>query len=203
MLWARTQSALSSGSPPATPCCQSNPAAKDAAKAYLYRGAGYLVSGDNDHAIADLSEAIKLDPTDDVALTNRGHAYRRNGEPQLAIADLTRAIELNPKEPANWFYRAVAYGDINDHDHAIADASRAIEIKPDDTYLHDTRGRSYAAKADYERALADYDLRDQAQPRIRRCLFQPRPRSISTSAIMREHWKTTIARSTSIQPFPT
>ncbi len=47
-------------------------------------------------AIADLDEAIRLDPTKSVAYTNRGHAWNEKGEYEKAIADLDEALRRKP-----------------------------------------------------------------------------------------------------------
>jgi Flp pilus assembly protein TadD len=66
------------------------------AKAYAERGAAHLNKGDIDQAIADYTEAIRLDPYDAEAYNGRGFAYGSKGEYDRAIADYTEAIRLNP-----------------------------------------------------------------------------------------------------------
>ena len=51
-----------------------------------------------DKAIADFTEAIRLDPKYAEAYCNRGCAYRNKGDYDKAIADFTEAIRLNPKD---------------------------------------------------------------------------------------------------------
>jgi formylglycine-generating enzyme required for sulfatase activity len=58
--------------------------------------------GEYDKAIADCTEAIRLDPKHVEAYHNRGVAYWNKGEYDKAIADFTEAIRL---EPTNDFYR--------------------------------------------------------------------------------------------------
>ena len=50
-----------------------------------------------DKAIADFTEAIRLDPKDADAYCNRARAYYSKGEYDKAIADYSEAIRLNPK----------------------------------------------------------------------------------------------------------
>jgi tetratricopeptide (TPR) repeat protein len=54
------------------------------------------MKGDYDRAIADLTEAIRLDPKYVWAYASRGEAYRMKGDYDRAIADLTEAIRLDP-----------------------------------------------------------------------------------------------------------
>src|SRR5271154_3400910 len=52
---------------------------------------------DYDGAVAAYSEAIRLDPTNSVAFTNRGSAKKAKGDLDGAIADENEAIRLNPQ----------------------------------------------------------------------------------------------------------
>jgi tetratricopeptide (TPR) repeat protein len=58
------------------------------------RGASFFEKGDFDNAIADCTEAIRLDPKDALAYLNRGLAYRSKGDSDKAIADFKEAIRL-------------------------------------------------------------------------------------------------------------
>jgi tetratricopeptide (TPR) repeat protein len=65
--------------------------------AYNNRGFVWHDKGDLDRAIADYSEAIRLDPKQANAYRNRGNALREKGDLDRAIADLNEAIRLDPK----------------------------------------------------------------------------------------------------------
>jgi tetratricopeptide (TPR) repeat protein len=47
----------------------------DLSRDYNNRGGAFSAKGDYDHAILDLDEALKLDPTNGGALINRGNSY--------------------------------------------------------------------------------------------------------------------------------
>jgi tetratricopeptide (TPR) repeat protein len=67
---------------------------------YLHRGEAYRIEGRYDQAIADLDQAIRLDPKSTfstMAYTGRGEAYRGKGDYHRAIADFEQAIRLDPK----------------------------------------------------------------------------------------------------------
>ena len=64
---------------------------------YSNRAAAYHAKGDNDRAMADLSEAIRLDPKLAMARNNRGAAYNEQGDNDRAIADYNEAIRIDPK----------------------------------------------------------------------------------------------------------
>jgi tetratricopeptide (TPR) repeat protein len=66
--------------------------------AYSNRGHAYTDKGDYDRAIADLSNAIRLNPTDAWSYNYRGVAYYSKNNYDKAIADYTEAIRLNSNE---------------------------------------------------------------------------------------------------------
>ena len=61
---------------------------------YALRGLSYLRKGNLDNAIADLSEAIRLDPNNASVYCDRSHAYERKGNLNKAKADIEQAEKL-------------------------------------------------------------------------------------------------------------
>jgi tetratricopeptide (TPR) repeat protein len=55
---------------------------------YTLRGAAYIIRGEYDHAIADLNEAIRLNPKDPEAFTTRGDAYAKKAGVARVVRDL-------------------------------------------------------------------------------------------------------------------
>jgi tetratricopeptide (TPR) repeat protein len=70
---------------------------RNRAVAYTSRGVEWRAKGQLDRAIADHTQAIKLDPKLSEAFYNRGNAYGDKGENDRAIADYDQAIRLSPK----------------------------------------------------------------------------------------------------------
>ncbi len=66
------------------------------ARAYLGRGLAWLWKGDNDKAIADLTEAIHLEPGVMRPTESGASPGKRRGEYDRAIADFTEAIRFDP-----------------------------------------------------------------------------------------------------------
>jgi tetratricopeptide (TPR) repeat protein len=117
---------------------------------YYNRGNTYQANGDNDRAIADFTEAIRLDPKYVRAYNNRGNAYHDKGDNDRAIADYTEAIRLDPKYTFAYNGRGNAYQAKGDNDRAIADFTEAIRLDPKYVFAYSNRC--------WARALAGRDL---------------------------------------------
>jgi lipoprotein NlpI len=137
------------------------------ARAYNNRGITYTHQEDFDRAIADLTEAIRLDPTWAGAYSNRGRAYREKGEDHRAIADLTESIRLDPRLAIAYYGRGRAYSNVGDFDRAMADFSEAIRLDPTSSpFPYLWRGRLYRGAGELDRAIADFTEAIRVDPRF-------------------------------------
>jgi len=98
----------------------------DLAFAYFNRGNAYFENKEHGRAIADFSEAIRLDPGFARTYNNRGFTYSVKGDYDNAIADYGEAIRLDPKYALAYYNRAGAYRIKGDFERAIADYDEAI-----------------------------------------------------------------------------
>jgi Tfp pilus assembly protein PilF len=64
------------------------------ATTYVYRGWSYTKKGEYDKAVADLSEAIRIDPKRVQAYECRAAAYRAKGDLDKAASDERKAQKL-------------------------------------------------------------------------------------------------------------
>ena len=103
---------------------------KNRAVAYWSRGNSYYLKREVDKAIADYTEAIKLNPEFALAYYGRGGAYKDKGEYVRAIADADKIIEINPQDPEAYSNRGSTYVAQGDKQRAIADYRKALEIDP-------------------------------------------------------------------------
>lgn len=70
----------------------------DAALSYccFNRGNLYLILGEFQRAVDDLTKALAASPKDATALSRRGQAYEALGQSGLALDDFRTALEINP-----------------------------------------------------------------------------------------------------------
>ena len=86
--------------------------------------------GQHEKAIADYSEAIRLDPKDASSCSNRGVSWAKKGQQDKAIADYSEAIRLDPNDVRTYVRRARARIESREYDQGIADFDKAIELDP-------------------------------------------------------------------------
>ena len=97
---------------------------------YTNRGVEYGAKDDNDRAITDHDQAIRLDPKNALAFNNRGKAYIAKRDNDRAIADYDQAIRLNPKYAAAFYNRGIAKHRNGDKAGGDADIARARHLQP-------------------------------------------------------------------------
>jgi lipoprotein NlpI len=136
------------------------------AVAFTNRAAAYLNTGENDRAIADASDAIRLDPKIATAYNNRAAAYKNKGDNDRAIADANEAIQLDPKYAVAYRNRAAAYVQKGDNERAIADYSEAIRFNPKMAVTYVNRAAAYLNTGDNDRAVADANEAIRLDPKI-------------------------------------
>lgn len=100
--------------------------------AFVNRAYGWKLREERSRALADLDEAIRLNPNDALAYNNRGIIWREKREIDNAIVDFTEAIRINPQPRSD----TAASGNIN---------------------VYTNRGLAWQAKEELDRALADFD----------------------------------------------
>ena len=132
--------------------------ATDKARAYNYRGWSYHRLGQNDKAIEDFTQAIKLDPDFARAYNNRGVIYNDLQQYDKAIPDFTQAIALKHK-PLTWPHanRGYSYYRLGQLPAALADFSRCIELQSNYAECYLQRGHVYKKMGEVEAARSDYE----------------------------------------------
>jgi tetratricopeptide (TPR) repeat protein len=107
--------------------------------------------GEGERAIADFSEAIRLDPKAAYAFYNRGHAWRAKGDISRALSDFEAVIKVDPTYVAAYTSRGLVYEAKGERDRARADFTTALSLpqKYDNgKWAHDTARARLALSED-------------------------------------------------------
>ncbi|MEP7288333.1 MAG: tetratricopeptide repeat protein [Chloroflexota bacterium] len=126
------------------------------AQEYFVRGLSKKENEDWDGAIADYTEAIRLDPRNAETYARRAGARYGKGDLDGTISDCTEAIRLDPHNANAYHNCALAREAKGDLDGTISDCTEAIRLNPQNAYSYDCRGDARKAKGDLDGAIADY-----------------------------------------------
>jgi tetratricopeptide (TPR) repeat protein len=137
---------------------------RDRAGYYNNRSGAWRLKRDFDRAIADGTQAIRLDPKLAAARYSRGAAWRDKGNFDRAIADFTEALRINPQFVEALVGRGVSWSAQGDPDRAIADLSEAIRLNPKVVNAYLGRGIAWHRKGDFGRAIGDYNQAIRLDP---------------------------------------
>ena len=84
-----------------------------------------------EEAIADCSEAIRLDPRNPALFLERAEARSAVGRFEEAVADYDRAIGLDPDHAVAYLGRCHAKSELGLHEEAVEDYDHAVGLDPD------------------------------------------------------------------------
>jgi tetratricopeptide (TPR) repeat protein len=121
------------------------------------QGVAALNKREYDRAIADLSEAIRLDPKNAKAFYARGLAWDAKKEYDKALADLGEAIRLFPPYAVAYHTRGSIWRAKKEYDKALADLGEAIRFDSKFSQHYYVRGLTWYETKEYDKALADLD----------------------------------------------
>ena len=146
-----------------------------AATAYFWRGFAHARNSAFDKAIADYSEALRIDPKNASAYNGRGLAYSNDsshgvlyfdrGQLDRALADFNEAVRLAPKISSVYANRANVHYRMDQLDLAIADYDKALQLDSTSAKVYNNRGMAYQKKGDYDRAIKEFDHALRLDPR--------------------------------------
>ena len=107
---------------------------------YGNRGWAYANKRDDEQAIRDFSESIRLDPRPMYALWDRALAYHRQGEFVKALTDYDRVLARDTNLADAYHNRGQIFEGRGDWSKAIADYSEAIRCEPTNDQFFVDRG---------------------------------------------------------------
>jgi tetratricopeptide (TPR) repeat protein len=137
---------------------------KDTTFAYKSRGNVYRTRKQDDLALVDYNQAIKLDPNYAPAYGNRGNVYYARKQYKLALIEYNQAIKLDPNLALAYCSRGNVYYVMEQYDLALAEYDQSIKLDPNDASVYAKRGNVYLDKKQYDLALADYNQVIKLEP---------------------------------------
>lgn len=127
-------------------------------RAYFFRGTAYMDKDQDDLAIQDFDQAIKLKPDLLGAVGNRGTAYVRKKQYDAAIKDFNQFIKLDRDNATGYFNRGIAHFHKALYDEAIRDFDDAIRLDRTKKQAIEMRDKAIKAKRDAEHPVpSNYD----------------------------------------------
>jgi tetratricopeptide (TPR) repeat protein len=104
----------------------------------------YYAQGEYTLAIADYTQALKLNPKFVLAYGNRGLIYSEQGKYDKAISDFKKALKSNPNS-TDFYNRGLAYFNLEKYSQAISDFGQVISLNPNDAEAYYHKARAYIA----------------------------------------------------------
>ncbi len=130
------------------------------AYAYNQRGIYFALEMQDDKAIADFTDSLRIEPNA-VVYANRANLYKEKSEYKKAIIEFTEAIRLDPENKDAYYYRGWCYVNESEDKKAIIDYTEAIRLDPENLdpknkYAYLTRGFCYKRLKLYKEAEQDF-----------------------------------------------
>jgi lipoprotein NlpI len=133
--------------------------------AYTARGYRWQTMGELDKAIADLDEAIRLNPDFALAHINRGTAWLAKDEPDKALVDFDTVVRLTPRSAGARFNLGYTWQKKGEFEKAIAEFDEAIRLDPGYTHAYVNRGIDWMWLGQLDKAIADEGLAIRLDPK--------------------------------------
>jgi tetratricopeptide (TPR) repeat protein len=115
-------------------------------------------------ALADLNEAIRLNPDNYWSLARRGAHRLGERDSAGAAADLNKSIGLNATFDYAWLTRGEMYSQQQQYDQAIKDLTEAIKLSNSNTRAYYLRGLAEFNKGLYAAAARDFSEYHKLNP---------------------------------------
>lgn len=122
----------------------------------LNRAEAHQAEGRLDLAIAEYSEAIRVDPKHAGAHFGRGMCYGKKGDLHTARLDFDETTRLNPRHAEAFINRGYCWFTMGQHQRAITDYEWALRINPRQVEAINNRGVAWREMGEYDKAIADF-----------------------------------------------
>ena len=122
--------------------------------------------GQTDRALADYSDAIRLDPRNPLAYLGRGTLLASRERNYLRAADdFNRTLQIEPRNVTALIARGDAWSQLGEFGPALADLNQAVQRAPTNSHALVIRGLVRTRQGNDQLALQDYDAALAIAPR--------------------------------------
>ncbi|MDE6137789.1 MAG: tetratricopeptide repeat protein [Muribaculaceae bacterium] len=120
--------------------------------------------GDFKAALADLNEAVRLQPRMAGLYINRAYLRYSLNDYFGAMADYDYALQLEPANATALFNRGLLLAEVNANDRALEDFTSVLNLEPDNYRALYSRALIHRAKGNYRAAIDDVNRVAEAFP---------------------------------------
>jgi tetratricopeptide (TPR) repeat protein len=113
--------------------------------------------GHHTDAVRQIDLALKRNPDNVFALSNRGNALKELRRFDEALASYDRALSLRPDYPEAYSNRGNTLQELRRFEEALASYDKAISLRPDYAEAYSNRGNALYELKRFDEALASYD----------------------------------------------
>lgn len=117
-----------------------------------------LHDADYDSALADMNEALRLDPKEVSYYFNRARIKYHQDDLQGAMADYDHILQLDPGNTMTYYNRGLLRMQVGERNKAISDFSAVIKAEPDNYFAIYNRALLYDMIGSYGKAIADFNV---------------------------------------------
>ncbi len=129
---------------------------RDLGATLQHRGLNSLKDNKFPQALADFTDALKLNPHDTGILERRAYVEMKMNDLDKALADYNEAIRINPREKRYYLLRSYIYETKNDVKNSMADTEQVLKMDPNNVEAKarkDRLNRILEIKANQEKGL--------------------------------------------------
>jgi tetratricopeptide (TPR) repeat protein len=109
-----------------------------------------------EQAIAEYTEALRLDPKSSVAYCGRAAAYRKKGDLDRALVDCNLSLRFDPNLAAAYKERGNIHFERREWDQALADYTEALRREPAFMIVHYNCGLVHFNRGQYDPAIVEF-----------------------------------------------
>jgi protein O-mannosyl-transferase len=134
---------------------------KSKAEILINRGAAEGSRGNNQQAITDISEGLKIDPTNKNGYFNRSIAYFSVKQYENALSDYREYLKYDPNNANVWYESGMIQRSLNRNEEALQSLDQAIRLSPNFAVAYIERARAKAQSGNKSGAQGDYQKAQQ------------------------------------------